>query len=74
MARYYFPDSRRIHQFVRKFTGEEILCVGELMKRTHFSGRKTSKKTKSLRKSKRGSEDNTKPDLTEVRVVCEIAD
>jgi hypothetical protein len=30
-----------IHRFVRKFTGEEIARVGDLMKRTRFSGRKT---------------------------------
>jgi hypothetical protein len=67
----YFPGSPRIHQFLRKFTGEEMACVGEMMKRTHFSGRKRPPPKKSLRKSE---EDNIKTDLIEERVVCEIAD
>jgi hypothetical protein len=39
----YFPDSHSIHQFVRKYMEEEMACVGDLMKRTGFSGQKTSR-------------------------------
>jgi hypothetical protein len=45
----YFPDSPHIHQFVKKFTGEEIACAGELMKRPRFSGRKISKNKITLK-------------------------
>jgi hypothetical protein len=46
----YFPDSPRIHQFLRKFTSEKMECMGEMMKRTHFSGRKKKNLFENLKR------------------------